>query len=449
MKNSMFLVISVLMTLAACTNSQGNANLAKSKAREAIYDGELTTDENLISKTTVLINTGTGYCSGSLLSPTIIITAAHCVTEGTLSRTLKPTDKLAILHPSKNGNNGYWMIDTVKGATVEKIIAHPIFMGLSDVNFHYQNGYDVALIKLQNPMPAPYIPVEISDDFEALSQNQIRIAGFGAHSNDFNQATIIDGQLRNGGTVLDLNRTMFSLPVNSQGQPKEIPVLVTNRPESSVLSFVKGPQDSSVCHGDSGGPVYFEKDGKIHLVGVNQAIKSMQNCAANGESQLIVNLAGPSLRFVLDSYRELTGESLPNKVFPLAEQDPHTFEFHLKRKEPHTKNEDINIEGLSLIHDENTGESAFLETSMAESSCKTGSISLTKYPTLILLNQKANLEGKIPVPLLITKDNVYQEMAEARIEVHGDIAKTAILTTKGYLSAEMPFLKCSPSQMSK
>ncbi|QLY23855.1 trypsin-like serine protease [Bdellovibrio sp. KM01] len=450
MKNSMYLVISVLMTLAACTNSQGNGNLAKSKARENIYDGELTREENLISKTTVLIHTGNGVCTGSLLSPTIIITAAHCVTEKKSPRTLIPAENFTILEPSNASLYSDWMRNPVPVAKVEKTIAHPIYLDLTQSTSDYDKGYDVALIKLKNPMPAKYKTVVINDSYEALTQNLIRIAGFGTHSNDAEIETSLDGRLRNGTATLNLSKITITAPIEAPGQPKEIPYLVTNRRESSILSLIKSPSDTSLCHGDSGGPVYFEKDGKINLVGVNQGMSAKagdKNCATDGIEQTVVNLAGPSLRFVLASYKELTGESLPNKVVP-AEEDPYTFEFQMKSNDLHPKNEDTNIEGLSVLHDETTGESAFMETDRAEAMCKTGKF-FGNYPSLLLLIQKAKLDGKLPVTLIVTKDNVFQQLVEARIEARGDKVKTVILTPKGYLSAEMPFIKCSPSTSSK
>ncbi|QDK45606.1 hypothetical protein DOM22_10830 [Bdellovibrio sp. ZAP7] len=450
MTNSMFLVISVLMTLTACTNSQGNGNLAKSKARDNIYDGELTREEDLISKTTVLIHTGNGVCTGSLLSPTIIITAAHCVTEEKSPRTLIPAENFTILEPSNASTFSEWMKNPVPVAKVEKTIAHPIYLGLTQSTSHYDKGYDVALIKLKTPMPAKYKAVVISDKYEALTRNQIRIAGFGTHSNDVELETSLDGRLRNGNATLNLNDIAITAPIDSPGHPKEIPYLVTNRPESSILSLVKSPSDTSLCHGDSGGPVYFEKDGKINLVGVNQGMNAKagdKNCATDGIAQTIVNLAGPSLRFVLSSYKELTGESLPNKVVP-AEEDSYTFEFQLKNNELHPKNEDTSIEGLSVLHDDTTGESAFMENDRVEDMCKTGKF-FGKYPSLLLLFQKTQFDGKLPLALMVTRDNVFQQLVEARIEARGDKVKTVILTSKGYLSAEMPFIKCNPPADSK
>ncbi len=440
MKNGLLLALSVLITLSACTNSNGNGVLGKTKARENIYDGEITSEDNLISKTTVLIHNGSGVCTGSLLSPTIVLTAAHCAVSR--DNTLIPASSFNILEDSKANTFSEWMKNPVRLAEVEKSVVHPIFMGLLSSSGPYAPGYDLALLKLKTPLSDKFKAVVLSDSMEALTENQIRMAGFGTHSNDVDLETALDGRLRNGNFELDISKTKIEMPINTEPQPKAVPYLITNTPSSTLLSFKKGPADSSLCHGDSGGPIYFEKDGQIHLVGVNEGILfgGEENCSQPNSTQIVVSMAGPSLRFVLDTYKELTGQSLPNKKFP-AEEDPNTFEYYLKSAELKPATEDISLQGLSVIQDPQTKTSAFINSEQLPLACL-GLTSLITTPNLVMLDWKQPLDGKLALPLMAIKDGIYQMIVEGRVEIRGDKVKTVVRTSKGYLSAEMPLADC-------
>jgi len=454
MKSVLHSVLVLSLTLAACTNPY-MSEAERSALRQGIYDGEITPSENPISHTTVLIYGDKGdtafTCTGSVLTSTIILTAAHCVinideTKKTVS-VLKP-EQLQIFDPTKlpAASPGYVL------SIGAKVIAHPKYLAqkAAATKSHYTVGYDVALIQLETPLPKTYKPVILSDNLDELTKNQMYIAGFGDYSLDSSKE--IDFKLRNGKVNIDLNNKFVEKDLEGDGIPKDlkIPYMITNMPEAANISFVKNSSGSSVCHGDSGGPLYFEKDGEIYLAGINAAIYTTQgepqNCATEGTGYVLsVSLAGPQLRFILDSYKEMTGTSLPLQR-DVAEKDPNTFEFYLNSSTLITKNSTFDIANLSVVRDGRDNTIVILDNAQMTDICShPENLKLLSGLNIPMSSQapESVLDGKTIIPFLASVDGAYKTLFEGRMKREGDKVKTVVLTAEGYLSAEMPMVTCS------
>lgn len=453
MKNALATALTFSFLFAACTNPNMDS-VEATALHKGIYEGQLTTSDNPISHTTVLILMTDGNsaytCTGSVLSPTIILTAAHCVTtidSKTQKINTSEPYQISILDPAKVPafSEGYHLTGG------SRVLVHPAYLAqkVGANQTHYTVGYDLALIQLYGPLPDTYKPVVLSDDLNELAKNQIHIAGFGNSSLDMNADS--DYKLRNGNVAIDLSERFIKSVASDEAARAEqiIPTLATNTTSAPNISFKKEASDSSICHGDSGGPLYFEKDGDIHLIGVNVAMFNTTGTPANCTTEvngheLSVSLAGPQLRFILDSYKELTGTSLPLQR-DVPEKDPNTFEFYLNSPVLSSKNSIVNLEGYSVAKDNRDNTLVILDNQKAATICEHPE-SINQLPGLVIYLSPASanvLDGKTIIPLLSTKDGIYQNLMEGRMKLEGDKVKTVVLTSDGYLSAEIPLITCN------
>jgi hypothetical protein len=182
------------------------------KPANAIVGGARFADE-AIARHVVLIVGAQHLCSGVAIAPDLVLTAAHCVPS---------TGKYRLM--TFDGRR-----PTVKD--VANIAAHPQFSGRADAP-------DLALIKLAGPV-ANLRPVAFSERRTPPSVgDRFIVAGFGVG---------VQGDRRTAGKL------------------RAATLVATDRPSSQQLSLVDPHKlgDSAgfgVCNGDSGGPVFEERD---------------------------------------------------------------------------------------------------------------------------------------------------------------------------------------------
>lgn len=191
----------------------------------------------------MVLGTRGTVCTGTVLSPTVIITAAHC-TVG--------SKQLAVAYVEEGG-------PVLQPVTT--VARHPGFSKNSSVSV------DIALIRLENPLPQRFRPVTLDSGGSGTSVGEsLTIAGFGlTEEKDYKSA----GTLRTAEVEL---------------LPRLYPRFLRLGLDSQLSSL-------AICKGDSGGPVFAGGGGAPVLVGVVYAAERTGKARTCGAAAQAVRLA--------------------------------------------------------------------------------------------------------------------------------------------------------------
>lgn len=227
-------------------------------------------------------------CSGALLSPTFILTAAHCV----INKNGQKLSDYIFTAPGKR------LDDPVNPATNPKILK--TYIPTNYVNSNYQDGDDIAFIQLDRPL---------------ATKGFIRIA------NAKEVAELFDGDALSGfgyGAVYESGAS-YSI------YPREYPLYWSNRGGASTLKTNQVIGYSSVaCAGDSGGPIVHEvTTGNFVLIGNMSGAASVSNrCgakAADGNFYMRMTVAHFYLPLVQSELtKSLTVQSSVKKSYKIT-----------------------------------------------------------------------------------------------------------------------------------
>ncbi len=253
----LLLVAGFLLTNIACSpNPASLANSPDTLVSEedaSIVNGQAVKSTEDISMSTVdlYLTFGSGgasrftnFCSGTLIAPDLVITAAHCVAD--LSQELG-IDKATYL---KNVQVGFGsaivksLKDTrVKFVGLKSLQVHPEYAVGSVENAETTPMKDVALLKLARVAPRGFSPALLPTDQQVLKAgDRVTLAGFG----------LTNGVM--GVRAKSLNKVDVTI----------------HNPELTATQFsyvTVGGQ--TACSGDSGGPAYIrDSQGKLVVVGV-------------------------------------------------------------------------------------------------------------------------------------------------------------------------------------
>lgn len=188
-------------------------------------------------------NKGTFVCSATLVTPTVLLTAAHCV--------VPP----GVASGDRYRNHRAYFGTTPERAKkkelfrAKKAVAHPSY------DPKVLGAYDVATVVLEREVPIR--PVKVARSFGNLLGQSVTHVGWGA--------SVSNGKDDKGGIG---TKRAVTLPVTEQ--------------QGALLRTGDGTR--GICNGDSGGPALLATGDDDVVVGVHSWVDDVDRCAKNGFS---------------------------------------------------------------------------------------------------------------------------------------------------------------------
>ena len=234
----------VLGALSACESSEPDRTNSLGRQGDGVFGGSVLTHASPISRFIVGLqfenaDGGVSTCTATLISRSVILTAAHCVPikkESLEARFLAQLEARFLAHNLAQEDDG----TKIK---IDRILVHPRYR--EGVLAHGPNPFDMAVMLLHAAAPETAKPMRLQKQkFNAADVETTYIAGFGAESYN-----------RESGESSGDERLKLAIVVPKSGSVDGV----------LQMDQTKG---SGACIGDSGGPAFYQSGDAYVQIGI-------------------------------------------------------------------------------------------------------------------------------------------------------------------------------------
>lgn len=265
----LFLITISFMSLLACQDASHQQNISQNNLNR-IIGGEVVPEKAELSYSIVGIydSEDEGICTGSLIGPNLVLTAAHCINSNPSKMKIIFNINLDNVIGTKNQ-----LITMFYQRNVTDAKVNPVYLDPASEDKESDVG-DIALIKFEGTLPEGYHPAEIlSDDSVLKTGVDITVAGYGI-SNVYTEP-INPKKVKNLEDAIEFGEVYcfdeeltdcVSVEMGGDGKLRQTHTLISSVQETEFR--LDESTGHGTCSGDSGGPAYVNVEGKLYLTGV-------------------------------------------------------------------------------------------------------------------------------------------------------------------------------------
>lgn len=235
MKNEILLLVSTIC-LISCTDSRKEDNIRGGNCASGIIGGTSVEAADPFAKRVGLLMADDGSCTATLISPTALLTAAHCVRGKTNLRVVFGTS-------AECGNAN------VSANEIRKVVSSRVHENYDSRGFGTKDTSnlknDIAIVKIEAPVGPEMIISEIHNGRSQLDTDELIAVGYGDDRENSKEAP----RLRRVTKDYDSLRTT-----------------------DSAQQLILLQTESGICTGDSGGPQFVRSRGQYQILAINSGV---------------------------------------------------------------------------------------------------------------------------------------------------------------------------------
>jgi len=258
-----------LVILSACGTQKNIDSQIHAQGTEGILNGDQVTGSEGFVKHVVGLGMSDSrgtlqgiFCTGVLISSNLVLTAAHCISEGLEGAVIVFEHNLM-------------SAKILRAAVIEGGLMHPKY-GLPSSG----DQYDLAVVKFRGSAPQGYSPARITSTPSSLKKGgSVLLSGWGW----------VDAATRRSPTAL---------------RKVTVPVVQVTSTEITLDQSQGG-----ACHGDSGGPAFIRVQGEDILVGITSRADGGPEAGVTCAERSIYTQVGPFSAWIESASKDLAPNS--------------------------------------------------------------------------------------------------------------------------------------------
>ncbi|RYZ69731.1 MAG: trypsin-like serine protease [Proteobacteria bacterium] len=241
MKYKILFLVSAIF-LQACSNSDQNENQRGPRCETGIINGTEVSEADPFAKRVALLQYDvSGSCTATLISPNVLLTAAHCVRGKSNLRVSFGIagDACATIGPQ---------------AKVRRVVATRVHENYDDRGFSTNDlnlvKNDIALVRIKGEAPRDMVISRVYDERAQLDSSELIAVGYGDTTERSQQAPLLRRVTK---SLRDVEPTAWAQQL-------------------TLLQPYSG-----ICTGDSGGPQFVRSRGQYQIYAINSAVAGLND----------------------------------------------------------------------------------------------------------------------------------------------------------------------------